>query len=84
MAEVVSMRGEPIVAPGEPVDDVVALARDILQRAEAGAIRGLVICISNSDETFQGRRAGHDISYGMLGVIAHFAHILNANMRDED
>lgn len=84
MAEVVSMRGEPIVAPGEPVDDVVALARDILQRAEAGAIRGLVACISHSDETFQGKTAGQVLSYGMLGVMSHQHHVLNDGFREDE
>ncbi len=84
MAEVVSMRGEPITAPGEPIDEVVALARDILQRAEAGALRGIVACVVNSDDTFQAATAGAFGGYGMLGLMGHQMHILNAAMREED
>jgi len=84
MAEVVSMRGEPIAAPGEPVDEVIALARDILQRAEAGVITGIVACIVNSDDTFQAATAGNCGGYGMLGVMSHQMHIMNANMQDDD
>jgi len=84
MAEVVSIRGEPIAPAGVPVEEVVALAREILERAEAGAIRGLTICIAHSDDTFQGRCAGAISSYGMLGVAANQFHMLNVKCAEDD
>lgn len=84
MAEVVSIRGEPLADPAEPVEDVVAVARDILQRAEAGALRGIVACVVNSDDTFQSATAGAFNGYGMLGLMGHQMHILNVALREED
>lgn len=76
MANVVSLSGDPIKSPGEPVETVVALARSILEMAESGNINGLAVCFAYADGTFQGKRAGMADSYGMIGVMGSLLHIV--------
>lgn len=69
MSKVIHITGEPIPAPGEPVDVVVDMLRDLLAKAEAGEIKAIVGVAMHSDNslyTFERGQCGYDAIRGAL------------------
>lgn len=80
--KVVSLRGDPVPERGKPSEEVMAFAKDILERAEAGEIVSIAACFGYADDAFSGKYAGPAESYGMIGVMTHLLHRLNASMSE--
>lgn len=58
--KVVSLRGDPVMAPGEVSPSTVALAERILEMARSGEIQGLVAVMLHSDSA---------VSYDCTGAV---------------
>ena len=68
---VVSLRGERIYQPGEPVPELVSLIEGMLERAKRGEIKCLIGTGWTSDGGRLSYRGGHhDNIYEMRGAIA--------------
>ena len=69
MTNIVSLRGHEIRPPGEPYPEVIELAQDLLQRAQAGEIKGLFTVLTYQDDSYTHRSAGI-LANGTLGACA--------------
>ncbi len=68
MSNVTSLNGAE-VHTGEPVAETVALAKRIMEMAEAGEITSLSLAHLNSDSTVGYGFAGPEVTYGLLGCL---------------
>lgn len=63
---VVSMKGDPILQPGEPVPSVVEWCEQLVERARAGEIKGIACCVVFADDA-TGAAIRGQISYALVG-----------------
>lgn len=68
--KVVSMTGNPIRSPGEPNPDIISAAKDLLERAENGNIKGIAIVMMHHDDACSYQAIGTK-GYSMVGAIEH-------------
>ncbi len=73
MAEIVSLRGNPLPAGNEPVADLVAEIRDLLARAEAGEIIGIAYATLCADKSTGCGLFGYK-NRGLVGELAYIQH----------
>jgi hypothetical protein len=73
MTKIISIKGEPISAPGEKDDNVVKMLERFTDMARNGEISGFGIVVIKTDSSFatdwrhQGTRgAGHTLAAGVL------------------
>lgn len=81
MTAVVSLRGDPITAPGEVDPKALEVARDALARVESGECNGVVIVLSYADGATGHLIGGSRVSGDrMLGALARAMHNMNQDM----
>jgi len=51
MSNVVTMHGDKIVAPYEPVDNTIAELEGLLERAKSGEVKGIYAVIVHGDDS---------------------------------
>ena len=68
MSKVVSLSGEEVIPPGKPIESVVALAEEMLEKARAGEVQGLFLAANHGDGTYSHRMAGK-ANGGTVGYI---------------
>lgn len=74
---VVGFKPKLAVAMGEPDPKIVAVAEDILAKAQSGQMQGLVYGFTHSDQTVTTGWVGHSCGankYEALGVIEALKH----------
>jgi hypothetical protein len=69
--KVVSLHGEALPTPGEPVADVVKLLDEVLERARSGETLGVVVVERHADESASSDRAGSIRYMNVLGVLEY-------------
>lgn len=82
MGSVASLFGGEVVAPGVPNAGCVAKLKEILERAEAGDVTGIVCVCLHSDRTGSYSVAGMIGPYSMLGAVEMAKADLIDAMRD--
>lgn len=82
MSNIVSLRGEEIISPGEAVPEVVRLAEAILEMARSGEARGLFIVVNHVDDTHSKDYAG-EINNGTLGAVERLKYIILRRLERE-
>lgn len=81
MAGVVSLRGEPITPPGEPDAAAIEVARDALERLQAGECNGVVVILSYSDGATGYRIGGSRVlDNRTLGALSRAMHYMNCEL----
>lgn len=66
MSQIVTIKGDPVRDPRTPDPDVIAMARELLEMAEAGEIDGLVAVASTFDQATWAMRKGR-VTYAQIG-----------------
>lgn len=78
---IVSLRGEPITPPGEPDDEAVTLAREVLERVESGDCNGIVVVLSYADGAVGHMMAGGQlVNHQVLGALSRAMHEMHRYM----
>lgn len=79
MSDVISLRGEPIVPPGEVNPEVVELAEKLLNMARSGEINALVALAIHADDATSTFRRGA-LSYRLVGSMTVMLHEICAGL----
>lgn len=66
--KVVSLRGDPIVQPGEPVEAVITEIEELLEMARSGEIKGFAAAVLFTDDAVTMRRPGV-LSRSIIGTL---------------
>jgi len=82
VSNIVSLKGEEITPLGEPVPEVVERVEDILERAQSGNVRGLLIVELCADETCNSYYAG-EINNRMMGTFERLKYRVFKALDDE-
>lgn len=69
MADIVSLRGHPIAAPGEPREEVIAILTEILEAAKSGNVTAMAVSYCQADETVSRAIVGQVESIATLRMI---------------
>lgn len=73
MSNLVSLRGEAILAPGEVNPEVVEIAEKLLDMARSGEINAIVAFTTHADDGISTFRRG-TTSYRLIGTITAALH----------
>jgi hypothetical protein len=79
MSDVVSLRGQPIISPGEVNPEVVELAEKLLNMAHSGEINALVALAIHSDDATSTFRRG-SLTYRLVGSMTVMLHEICAGL----
>lgn len=80
MSKVVNMTGNPIATAGDPDKELMEVAEEIFQLAQAGQISGLVTVLMFADGSASFRVVGATDTYSCLGAMEQMKYMqLRAN-----
>lgn len=71
--KVVSLRGHPIPAIGEPNEKMIRELERLLEAARSGDLQGVVVAMLHKDDTTQSMRCGV-MSRGLIGLVSTLHH----------